>query len=251
MKKLVKVIILAVVLVAGVSSYAAAVEASGDVYAGVYSQYLWRGIDFSGNLPVIQGGTDISLGKFTVSYWTNMQLVTEEEFAEFGQSGEITETDLVLDYSTDLSDLVSLSVGNITYTFNAADALPTTNELYVSTTFNTLLSPSLTVYWDWDEAQKDNVEGLFFTAAIGHTIELMDKAALNLGALISYNKENFGVALPYSDFHNYELSASIDFTPMENLTVTPSLLFSEALSDDAKDALESHLVSGLNVSYAF
>jgi len=251
MKKFVNVIVLAMVLVGGFSTYAAAVEASGDVYAGVYSQYLWRGIDFSGNLPVVQGGTDISLGKFTVSYWTNMQLVTEQEFAEFGQSGEITETDLVLDYSTDLSELVSLSVGNITYTFNAADALPTTNELYASATLNTLLSPSLTAYWDWDEAQKDGVEGLFFTAAIGHTVELMDKAALNLGALVSYNKENFGVAENYSDFHNYELSASIDYSPIENLTITPSVLFSEALSDDAKNALESHLVSGLNVSYAF
>jgi len=230
-----------------VAGPASALEVSGDAYAGIYSQYLWRGLDFSGNLPVVQGGLDVSLGKFSVGYWTNMQLVTDESDPLL-ESGEVTETDIVLDYSTDLSELVSMSVGNITYAFNDSVNFPTTNELYLGVTLNTLLSPSLTVYWDWDEARKDSRDGLFYALSVGHTFELMDKAALNLGALASYNEESVGA---YNDFHNYELSASLDFSPMENLTVSPSILFSDAIASDARDALEPKLVSGLAVTLDF
>lgn len=237
-----------VVLLVALLSFAAvgqasALEVSGDAYVGVYSQYLWRGFDLSGNLPVVQGGVDLSAKGFTLSYWSNYQ--TKNDPGVGLRSGEINETDLTLDYSKDLNDLVSVSVGNIFY---ALDGINDTNELYLGVSLNTLLSPSVTVYYDYDEADE---AGLFYTASIGHTIELMDKVGLNLGALVSYNNESDYSVGNYNDWHNYELSASIDYSPLENLTISPSFLFSEGISDDARAALDSTKVVGLNVSYGF
>jgi uncharacterized protein (TIGR02001 family) len=235
---------LVALLALSVAGPAAALEVSGDAYAGIYSQYLWRGLDFSGNMPVLQGGMDLSAKGVTLSYWSNFQLIGDSGGAPALDAGEMTETDLTFDYTTNLTDKLALSVGNIFYTFNVPGA---TNEAYVGLSLDTLLSPSLKVYWDWDKARSDNRDGLFAALSIGHTFEVMDKVGLNLGALVSYNDESVG---DYNNFHNYELSASIDYAPMENLTITPSLLYSEQLSSDASD-LDSKLVSGLNVSYSF
>ena len=125
----------------------AAVEVEGDVYAGFYDKYLWRGFDLSGSEPVAQSGVDLNSGAFTLSYWTNIQLSSES--GEGYKSGEATENDLIINYSRDITDLVSISVGNIYYMLDGFDD---TNELYLTVGLSTILEPSLTVYYDWDEA---------------------------------------------------------------------------------------------------
>jgi uncharacterized protein (TIGR02001 family) len=241
MKKL--TVVLVALLVLAAAGPAAALEVSGDAYAGVASKYLWRGYDLSGGLPVVQGGVDLSAKGFTLGFWSNFQTMTDP--GEGYRSNEITETDVTLDYTMDVTDLVSVSVGHIFY---ALDGINDTNELYLGVGLNTLLSPSLTVYYDYDEADET---GLFYSASVGHSFDLIDKVALNLGALVSYNDESDYSVGNYSDWHNYELSASVDYGPLENVTISPSVIFSEGLSDDARAALDSQLVSGLNVTLAF
>ena len=105
MKKLVtSVMILALASVVFVGS-AAAFEGSADSYIGVYSKYLWRGVDVNPDDDfVVQAGSDISFGNFTVSWWAN----ANDEI-------DVDEVDIVLDYSFDVNELVSVSVGNILY----------------------------------------------------------------------------------------------------------------------------------------
>ena len=53
MKKMVSFLIVIVVAVLVVSApVLAAIEVEGDVNAGVYDKYLWRGFDLSGSEPV-------------------------------------------------------------------------------------------------------------------------------------------------------------------------------------------------------
>ena len=93
MKKMVSALIVVVLAALVVNSPAmAAIEVEGDVYAGVYDKYLWRGFDLSGSEPVAQGGVDLTSGAFTLSYWTNVQLSSDS--GEGYKSGEATENDL-------------------------------------------------------------------------------------------------------------------------------------------------------------
>lgn len=245
MKRFSIALTVAVLLMAGMLPAAhAAIEVTGDVYAGVYDKYLWRGFDLSGGQPVLQAGADVSFKGFTASYWTNIQLS-----AGGGEpSNEVTETDIVLDYTLEVDDLLSLSVGDIFYNFNGADE--TTHELYLGGALNTLLAPALTVYYDWDLANSLDLDGLYYTATVGHTIPLGEKVGINLGALLSYNQESPYVG-DYSEFHNYELSASADWALTEQVSLTPSILYSSPISDEAKEAIDSQWLAGLNLTLTF
>lgn len=234
-----------ILLVVGLCSTAsAAVEVSGDVYVGVSDKYLWRGFDLSGSEAVAQGGMDISAGNFTFSYWNNLQLGTDA--GEGLQSGESTETDIVIDYSTDLSDLVAISVGNIFYQLDGD--LDDTNELYLALSLNTILSPAFTVYYDWDAADET---GLFYTLAVGHDIALTEAVSLSLGALASYNQSSDYAVGDYDEFHDYELSAGLDFAVTDQISVGASFIFSEGLSDEARDVIDSEMATSMSVAFSF
>ena len=260
MKKL-HVVFAALVLAATVvaTPALAAIEVTGDAYVGYFSKYLWRGIDLSGGLPVIQGGADLSTKGFTRSYWTNVQ-TRNDDIDQDGvidlNAGEGNETDLTINYAIPAGEIATINVGNIFYML---DGLEDTNELYLGATFNTLLSPTLKVYYDWDKADEN---GLFYTAAISHSIPAGDKVTLTASALVSYNDES-DYSIPYNDpdtakdeksyseWHNYELSAKADFKVTDQLTITPSILFSEGLSDESRDVLDSQLVGGVNLMFTF
>lgn len=221
----------------------AAVEVEGGAYVGFFDKYLWRGYDLSGSGGVIQGGMDLSHKGFTLSYWTNIQANDDKE-AGF-PSGEATENDITLDYSFDLTEMVSLSLGNIFYDL---EGLADTNEAYVGVTVNTLLEPTLTAYYDWDECEED---GLYLTAAVGHGFDLAEGLSLSLGALVGYNQESDYAVGDYSDWHNYELSVGLDYAVNENVSISPSFLFSSPISDEAKDLIDSETVGGITLSFAF
>lgn len=224
------------VLLTGIASSAvAAIEVEGDVYAGYSSMYLWRGFDLSDSEPVVQGGMDVSFKGFTLSYWSNLDLNT----------GELNETDYTIDYSFDPSEMVSVSVGNIFY---ALDGAKDTNELYLGLSLNTILAPSLTVYYDYDEATE---AGLFYTFSISHDLKLSDAAALNLSALVSYNQESDYAVGNYDDWHNYELSAAVDYAVTDQISISPYVTYSDSLSDKADTVIEDELVGGLNLTLNF
>jgi len=242
MKKFVIGMILAVTMVLSTAAVTlAAVQVEGDVYAGFADKYLWRGWNLSGGKPVLQGGVDVSANGFTLSYWSNIQLKSDDVF----RSGEATETDTTIDYSFDVNDMVSMSVGHIFY---ALDGINDTAEFYAGASLNTLLAPSLTVYWDYDEATDD---GLFFSASIGHDFELADKLGLSLGALVSYNDHSDYSTGDYAAWHNYELSAGLSYAVNDQVSVDASYIFSDPISDAANDILDTEMVSSISVSFAF
>ncbi len=209
-----------------------AVEVSGDVYGGISSMYLWRGDDLSAGEAVFQSGVDLSVKGLTFSYWSN-----------YNQDNGLDETDIVIDYTTDLSELVSVSIGNILYSVEGSD----TNEVYLGLGFNTLLAPELTVYYDTAAAAGD----LFVTAAISHSFDLQEGLGLTIGGLVSY----IDTAV-VSDLHNFELSAGLDYAITEQLTISPSVIFSTPLSDDSDDlaygdGIDDEFMGGLTLTLSF
>jgi uncharacterized protein (TIGR02001 family) len=245
MKK-VTLIALAMVMALVLSSTAfAAIEVEGDAYAGIYSQYLWRGIDLSGGSAVAQGGMDLSAKGFTLSYWSNIQLKDDVVLGSDVNKGNATETDMTLDYTFSPLDKLSVSLGTIWYALDGADD---TKEAYLGLSYDVILQPAVKVYYDYDEATEN---GLFFTASIGHTFQVMDKLGVNLGALVSYNDESDYAVGDYKDWHNYELSVSADYAITDQLSISPSILYSHSLSNDAKDVTDDGIVTGAVLTFTF
>ncbi|PLX93258.1 MAG: hypothetical protein C0621_08055 [Desulfuromonas sp.] len=236
MKKLVFALCLSLAAAAAtVSTAAAAIEVTGDAYVGVADKYLWRGYELSGNTPVVQGGMDLSFSGITLSYWTNAQ-ITDDGAAGL-QGGEANETDVVVDYSFDASDMLSVSVGNILY---ALDGAADTNELYVGLGLNTILAPSLTVYHDWDEFKNDRV----FALSIGHDIEA-GPLALSVGALANYADNTA------NEIWNTELSLGASYPVTDQISLDASFIHSEPYGDDAKAAIDAENVGSFSVALSF
>jgi uncharacterized protein (TIGR02001 family) len=243
MKKL-SVIVASLILAAVIATPAlAAIEVGGSAYVGYFDKYLWRGYDLSGSLPVVQGGVNLSSNGFTLSYWSNIQTKTDDGAGLVG--GEANETDIIIDYTFSPIDKLSVSIGNIWY---ALDGLADTKEAYLGLALDVPLAPALKVYYDYDQSEEN---GLFYTAAVSHSFDLMDKLSLSVGALVSYNDENYSAGEWYSDWHNYELSASATYAITDQISVTPSFVYSSPISADAKEAIDSETLGGVTVTLSF
>ena len=262
MKKMVIVGIVLFVLSFVVSTSAlAAIEVEGDAYVGIFDKYMWRGFDLSAAQPVAQGGVDLSAKGFTLSFWSNVQLSNGNSVSQeidWLPSNEVTETDITLDYTHEF-ELVSVSVGDIFYNFNGAGA--STHELYLGLALNTILSPTLTAYYDWDLSNDNTLNddgtkayegnGLYYTFGVSHSLDLMEKLSVDLGATVGYNDESPYVSNTYTDWHNYELSVGATYAVTDQISISPSFLFSEGLSDKAKKNIDSDTVGGVTVTLTF
>ena len=255
MKKFIVVAFALTLAMTAVSSPAlAAIEVEGDVYAGIYDKYMWRGLNLSASQPVLQGGVDVSAKGFTLSYWSNVQLSDGCSSGDSGcalQSDEVTETDITLDYTHEFGP-VSVSVGDIYYNFNVPG---NTHELYLGVSADVLLSPSLTIYYDWDYANDIDADGLYYSLGVSHSFDLMENLSLGLGAAANYSDESpyltDGMGEVYSEWHNYELSGNLDYAITDQISVSASVVFSSGISDEAKETLDSETATGVSVTFAF
>lgn len=224
------------------STYVKAAETSGSASVDVMSNYVWRGFKLS-NSVVIQPSVGITYGGFGANLWSNLD-------TDIDDSLEHNETDITLNYAF-AKDKFSFDLGYIYY---ALDSAKDTQEAYFSIGYDTLLSPTLTIYYDFDEG-----DGAFITASIGHDFDLGKNIALSLGASASYNIESEYSIGDYSDFHNADLSASVSIPITDVISVGPMIAYSFALSNDAEDAMEvisddgddSIFYGGVNLTLAF
>jgi hypothetical protein len=241
--KILAIFILTTVLTIGVafgSLSAEAAETSGSASVEVMSSYIWRGFEIHEDVAV-QPSVGITYGGFGANLWSDYNTYAKEAI----------ETDLTLNYSFSRGK-ISFDAG---YIFYALDGAEDTQELYLTVGYDTLLSPSLTVYYDFDEG-----DGAFMTASIGHALALPKDLSLDLGASVSYNMESEYSIGDYSDFHNGELTASLSFPVNDAISISPMIAYSFALSDDAEAAIESlsadgdesdFFYGGLNMSLSF
>lgn len=242
MKKLTAFFAAAAMLIGLVSVANAEITVGAAANLGLYNKYLFRGFDLSGNQGVIQGGVDLTYKDFTLSYWSNFQTHSAPGF----NRSKITETDITLNYTFSPSTLVTMNVGN---TYYSLDSINDTNELYLKTTLNTLLSPTLTVYWDWDEARAQHMTGLYYTLSVGHTFNPAKNIAVNLSGLVSYNEENWSVG-DFNNLHNYELGASVDYSLTDKIKITPSYLYSNAFNR-GRSGINDESLFGIKAAYSF
>jgi hypothetical protein len=231
-----RVLVLAMIIavMAAGSLYAEDIKTEGSVSADVMSNYVWRGQKLS-NSWVVQPSVAITYGVFGANIWANYDSDRPEATSSDTGHGEMTETDVTLTYTRSI-DKITLTAGYIYY---ALDGANDTQEIFVSAGYDTLLSPTLTIYYDYDEGQ-----GAFVVASVGHSFEVMKEMSLDLGASASYNINNKVMGYDkngddFSNFYNGEISSSMTIPVWKAVSVTPKIAYSFPLSSDAKEAIKS------------
>jgi hypothetical protein len=250
----ISIVVLMILMGVGFSGnvYAAEPKVSGIASVDVSSNYVWRGQKLT-NSWVIQPSVGITYANFGASIWANYD--SDSKIDEGNGHGEFSETDFTLSYSFSVEKW-NFSAGYIYYAFDGAND---TQEVYLSTSYSTLLNPTLTVYYDYDEGN-----GAFVTAGISHSFDVFKGSSLKLGAFASYNINNKVMGFDkngddFSNFYNGELSAGLSIPVTKAISITPKVAYSFPLSDDAEEALKSIsddgdkdiLYGGINVTLSF
>ncbi len=224
-----------------------------DVSADFYGKYVWRGQNLN-DASVFQPAVGMTYGNLSGSVWGNLDMTGEND-----NSGEFTEYDFSLDYSAAVPGVEKLgfSIGAIQYNFPSIHN--DTLEVYGGLNLDVLLSPSVTVYQDVDEAN-----GTYVAFGVGHTfekiVELSPEMPVNmeLGASVGwgdsgYNEYYWGI--DDSKMNDLTLSMALPFD-MLGWTVSPSINYVTLLSDsvrqtDRYDTKSDYVFAGVGVSRSF
>ncbi|MBF0274021.1 MAG: hypothetical protein HQK84_02190 [Nitrospinae bacterium] len=182
---------------------------------GFYSDYTWRGTYI--NKSAWQGDVYITLlDSLTFNVWYNMP--TQNDNAN---KSSFTEVDYTIDYAFSYEGW-SFDIGHITFDFpkTPAGSISTTNEAFLTIGYDTMLSPTLGIYYDYDKT-----DGIYFQFDVSHSEEISDWATLNFGITQGYavdegpdtGKNTSGTQyFQYYDknsgFTSTELSAGIDIS---------------------------------------
>lgn len=215
------------------ASYAEAAKPTADLSVAFLSQYVWRGYQLSHNSIVIQPSMTVGYKGFGFNLWGNLDTDTNTT----GEA-KFNETDTTLSYDGAWNKL-GYGVGYIYYGLEGTDE----QEVYANVSYDTFLSPTLTIYRDFAHSL-----GWYVQAGVSHSVPLTEKINLDLGATASYlsydsgEKDNYAdphdPTKAYSGFHDGVLSASVTVPVVEYISITPSIAYSFPLSSKAKDFLE-------------
>ena len=156
---------------------------SGGVEAGLYSKYIWRGMELN-DKGVFQPEIWLSLLGFEAGVWGNMDLTDSLD-----NKGKFTEVDYIASYTHEF-DLLSASLVYLYYDYPNTDEIKT-QEIGLELEAGDELVLALEAYYDIDQA-----EGAYLKPALGYSLELRDiilTPAIGLGwGSKKYNEYNFG-----------------------------------------------------------
>jgi len=202
------------------------VAISGDI--GVYSQYMWRGMQQTASASV-QGDLNVDSG---------MGLSANVWFASL--AGPSTEFDFTVDYSGEIGD-VGYSIGAIAYTYLNSAASNAT-ELYLGVGYGPV---SATYYYTVAGSWKKDA---YLDIGLGHRVMGYDLST------------NFGFYLPSTDTANptafpttknelghVDVAISKDIE-IEGITFTPSFMVSIP-TYTGKSTNATQFVGGLNAAF--
>jgi hypothetical protein len=219
---------------------------------GIFSQYIWRGLELSKDSVVIQPSVTLGYKGVSLNVWGNLDTDNEA----YG-GNKYNETDLTLAYAKSIG-IVKLTGGYIYY---GLDALTDSQEVYGAISLNTILSPTITVY-----REIAHLPAWYVTVGVSHSQELVNKITLDLAALAGYYysddsdfSEADNASAKYQALHNGLVSAGFTIPFGDYFSVKPVLSYSFPLSSKAKDYIQkaslsdesSFVYGGVTLSMAF
>ncbi|MFC1579763.1 hypothetical protein ACFL4N_02500 [Thermodesulfobacteriota bacterium] len=228
---------------------------------GFYSAYIWRGFAFSNNSIVVQPSITAGYKGFSMNLWGNLDTDFDNGDPTIKNTKDWTETDLTLAYDRSFGP-INVGVGYIYY---ALDAVPDSEEAFLSLGADVLLSPTITVYREFS-----HYPGWYLQFGVSHSFGFSNGWSLDLGASAgywSYDDDSFRdiddtgnpTGKTYRKFHDGVVSASLAIPVGKFFTISPVLAFSFPLSSAADNVIAAgsldnkaeHVYGGISFSMAF
>ncbi|HBG77762.1 MAG TPA: hypothetical protein DDW84_02775 [Phycisphaerales bacterium] len=208
-----------------------------------YSKYVWRG-QLLNDDPVFQPGISVGYKGFTFGVWGNADLTNYT-----GNSGEFTEFDYTLSYSGKFNPdgKLGYTLGVVHYQFPSS--FLDTTEIFWGLTYDTFLSPSITLYHDIDEAGGATYASFGISHTIENIIKVSEKTSANLvlGATLGWGSSEYNEwywanandsdkSVTRSAFNDLALKASLPFALANGWSITPSISYVILVDGRIRDA---------------
>lgn len=213
-----------------------------DLSSDFYTDYMFRGFNFyDGTVvqPSVTMNYDLGdAGAISATAWGSIAADNREN------DGNFTEVDYIVGYSKDI-DAWTFGAGHIWYTYphDPNDAFLYTAELYASVGYDTVLSPTLTVYHDYESFDNQYYElGIshdIATNALGEGFNVTPYAVLGFASDAKKVYKDDGLAQVTTG-----VSSEL---PLGDITVTPSFNYTFEVDDNTVNSFWS----GVSLAYSF
>lgn len=227
-------------------------NASGGMSFGLTSKPLWRGVNpmqIKDNVPDNTAAIDLSGYSTVDGIYLSGRLLAGEGGFELDKG--IQRANIQIGFASDALDWATVNFGTMIYTQNRDDELKLRQgEVYAGITINTLLNPSATVFYNYDQ-KSDQGDALFYQFNISHAMSLNDYFDFIVKGEMGINQGNhwFG---DYEAKHHAEASVKVRYWHNPKWTVEPYATQVWALSEGAERAgVEDDTVFGLNLVYNY
>jgi len=192
------------------------------------SHYVWRGMLFTDD-PVLQPSVTVSMGALSLNVWGNVDVTDVNEVDN--DDYRLQEIDYSLSYAMSPMEGIDLEAGFLWYTYSSWES---TGEVYGSVTFPcVLLSPSLTAYYDVNEA-----DGWYLNAGVKHSFAMTERLALILSGGLGWGSNNYHEYYYGERAHNSEsdmlVQATLEYAMTEYLTLRAYAGYTELLDGDVE-----------------
>jgi len=228
---------------------------------GAFSKYIWRGFELSNDSIVIQPSITAGYKGFSMNLWGNLDTSFDDKDPTTSDKAEWSETDWTLEYGRDFGP-VRLAAGYIYYDLDGVDD---SQEIYLSASWNVLLTPTLTIY-----REVAHLPGWYFKLGLSHSFKLGGDISLDLAGSVGYyysDDEAFAevddalnaTSDKYRAFHDGNLSVGLKVPLGTYFVLNPMLSYSFPLSNKADNLIKStsydgdsdFLYGGINLSMTF
>jgi hypothetical protein len=223
--------------------HAAKMDVNMDAELKATSAFIWRGRTLNDE-PCFQPSFTVGTGNFSANIWGSWNLTS------ISNSWQSSRVDATLDYKYICGrHIIRPGFTAFIYHDDPAGKAKDTYECFVNYTYDTLLLPSVTLYYDFSK-----IDGFFLTMSVAHSYTLIkDKMALDLKLQIDGADENFSNALfKYPDTETrpeflQENMSFVDMTAMLSLPVTigkngiltPAIKYVTLLDSNSSDIVEA------------
>jgi len=231
------------------------------------TKYIWRGWNL-GDEPVMQFDGSISKYGITIDVWGNYSF-NNDKLKDLGRYQEITELDYNIDYTFSIGDameyfgaseaeilkLFSISLGYTYYTFpnvDLNDKYFDSHEAYCGLSYDCLLQPSVTWYWDVENGKGNSSgggNGSYFLFETGHTFDFEGGISADVGITTGYNNEQWTNKSGWSDM---VFSGGVNILVANYFMFSPTVSYSLILDRDTfNDTQENEFYGGVGVSFNY
>ena len=214
-----------------------------------YSHYIWRGYELSHNSFVMFPTVTITYKGFSLNWWGDI----DTDYAGEPEGFQCWEQDYLAWYSNSWKKL-NYTIGYIYYnTKNHAHW--DTQEMWVSLGLNTLLSPTLSVWYDIEDSGS-----WYYNLAVSHSIPISKERvcwkndlSLDLGGSVAYYWQDdwTKVKVNYSAWHDGHIWAGLNIPLTDVCSITPKIEYSFPLSHKANDNIKAASFDGNDSQFVY